>query len=116
MSVIAVTVEPDGAHIPLQALDALGLHPGDVVSLQMNVIARPESIRRNGKYFCWRSLGDALRVGRPRKQGQHWVSELTLAESDRPVGRIMFSEDGCVLPELSSSKQDIFRAVDAPGP
>jgi hypothetical protein len=113
MAKIAVKVEEDGIRIPLDAIQHLGLKPGDATCLNLSIASEAEAIQRAGMYYCWRKLGDALGVSLPIKQGDVWISELRLRSLPEPVGRLIYSADGAVLPDRSSSKQEIHEAIDA---
>jgi hypothetical protein len=113
MSTVAVKVEEDGIRIPLDTVRDLGLEPGDLACLQLSVKSEAEPIQRAGMYYCWRKLGDALGVTMPVRQGDVWVSKLRMRDLPEPVGHLTYSADGSVLPERSSSKQEIHEAIDA---
>ena len=113
MAKVAVTVEEDGIRIPLDAIQHMGLRPGDATCLNVSIASEAEAIQRAGMVYCWHRLGDALGVSLPVKQGEVWISELRLRSLPEPVGRLIYSRDGAVLPERSSSKQEIHEAIDA---
>ena len=113
MSLVSVKVEQDEVRIPLADLSDLGLRPGQTAHLHISVESEAERIRRAGMYFCWRKLGDALGVGLPVRQGDHWVSNLLMRDLPEPVGTLIYDLDGNVIPERSSSKQQLIETIDA---
>src|SRR5687768_506644 len=116
MSLVSVRVDQDGVRIPLADLADLGLTPGEVTQLRVSVESEAEAIRRNGMYYCWRKLGDALGVGLPVKRGDHWVSDLLMRDLPNPVGTLIYDLDGNVIAERSSSKQALSEAIDVARP
>ena len=73
-----------------------------------------EAVRRAGKSYCWRKLGDALGVELPVWQGDVWKADLLLRDHEGVVGHLIFSPEGQVIVERSSSKQEILEGLDAP--
>jgi hypothetical protein len=72
-----------------------------------------EVVRRAGMSYCWRKLGDALGVDLPIWDGEVWNADLLLREHVGVVGRLVFSRDGKVIVERSSTKQEILEGLDA---
>jgi hypothetical protein len=77
-------------------------------------LTEAEAVRRSGKSYCWRKLGDALGVDLPVWNGDVWIADLLLRDHDGSVGRLVFSRDGEVIVERSSSKAEILEGLDAP--
>jgi hypothetical protein len=72
-----------------------------------------EAVRRAGMSYCWRKLGDALGVDLPVWDGDVWNADLLLRDHAGVVGHLIFSRDGQVIVERSSTKQEILEGLDA---
>ena len=59
-------------------------------------------------------VGDATAIDTPRRVEDHFEVEVYLSYEDTRLGRLSFTPDGVLIPELSTSVDEMQKAADAP--
>ena len=113
MALIMVRVTEGGLEISEAALQELGLRPGTEAQVEIRHIPGATEIRHAAMRYCWRKLGDAVGAELPTWDGETWSVLLKVKGHRGIFGRLVFSREGEVLVERSSTRQDLLDAVHA---
>lgn len=113
MAVVSVRMTENGLQLPEEAVRELGLKPGDEANLEIRMLPDAQAIRHKAMYHCWRSLGDAVGAEPPIWDGDVWTVSLKVKGRSGTYGELTLTAQGDVIPERSSTKQDVLEALDA---
>ncbi|MEZ4869364.1 MAG: hypothetical protein R3C14_49030 [Caldilineaceae bacterium] len=121
MEQIHQLISADGLAIPLPLMQQYGLQPGDRVTLELGpdgiFMAVPvkdaKTIEITALKLTFRYLGDAVTVKAEQDESplnQHgWCVNVYALGIDTPVGTLTFSHTGKLLPEFSTSFDEMRR-------
>lgn len=115
MPIILVSVTDNGFHVSDELARQLGLEAGQTARIEIRKAPDSEAIRHAAMRHCWRRLGDAVGAGEPSWENGVWSVPLKVRGRTGTFGQLVLSEDGQIIPERSTSKQELRSRVDASG-
>lgn len=113
MPVISITVTEDGFHVPGALARQLGLEPGQQARVAIRKAPDAADVQDRAKAYCWRFLGDAIGAGEPVWNGEFWTVPLLVRDRGTAIGRLLFTGEGDVVPERSSTKEQLLETLGA---
>jgi len=121
MEQIHQMISPAGLEIPLPLMEQYGLQPGDRVTLELGPdgifmaipIKEPKKIEMMALRLTFRYLGDAVTVKAEKDEAvlnlHGWRVRVYGLGIENPLGVLTFSRMGKLLPEFSTSFEEMRR-------
>jgi hypothetical protein len=91
----------------------LGLKPGEEVRLEIRPAPDALAVRHAAIRHAWRRLGDAVGTGEPAWNGEVWTVPLWVKGHQGVFGQLVFSPEGEVLPDRSTTKEQLLEVLPA---